>query len=806
MAGAACVALLLNCIVLWSRTPPLLPTAALLLVAALATAVHAGGRLRHAWGGQVGGRWQRGALLVLLAGLPPVAAIDAVATQLKARLADTTVEDRLLSGSICEFPRRRPGSWQFLLDVDASRLGGVAGVDLPDRILVHWYDDNGPSATLPAPGQRWQLKLRLRPPRGLGNPGGFDYERWLFSQGIGATGWVRPDAGNGPLPGTTACRMAVLRAELARRISRAIGDRPAAAYVLGLSIGAYQALPDEEWDKLRRTGTIHLISISGFHIALLAIPAALAGWAIGGALLATGRRCRPRAIAGGAAFLAALAYGGLAGFSVPTARSVIGVGLAALLAGQCRGIGGPTLLAAVLLVVLLIEPLAPLTPGFWLSFSGVIVLMVVGLQRDQAWMQQGGRPGLALRRPLQTLVLTQLCMTVGLAPLTIQWFGQLPLAGALANLVAVPAFSLVLLPLTLLGTVVVVFAPGAGGWLLNLAADGFDVWRQFVGWCAGLPGAVWYFPMPGGLAAMLALCGVVMLLWPRPWPARWLAPAMLAGLLAPAIGPVAANGLRVTVLDVGQGLAVLVQTAGHALLYDSGPKYRDSDAGERVVVPALQAVGVQQLDALVVSHADADHRGGAASVLERYPSALLEGTDVEDRKARPCRAGEHWIWDGVRFEVLHPEGDAAGHGDNDGSCVLRVTAGNASVLLPGDIEAPAEQQLAGRGEPGRVDLVLAPHHGSRSSSTGELVRATQPRYVVFSTGYRNRWHFPAAIVVQRWQASGACLLDTAEQGSLQFDAQPAGHLGLTRNWRMDSPGAWLARPVQRCIVAPDRRE
>lgn len=796
MAGAAIVALLLSCIVLWSRALPLSPPLALVLLLSAVVGVGVLAAIRARCRGlPIGPGWRRPVMLVLLAGLPVVATIDAASRQLANRLPETLIEDQVLTGSVCNFPRQRPGSWQFLLQVDQRGTGRRPAGSVPDNILVTWYAGSDQPPAGPEPGQRWQLKLRLRPPRGLGNPGGFDYERWLFSQRIGATAWVRPDAGNGRLTGEPACRLAGVRADLARRISAAVGERPAAAYVLGLSIGAYQALPEVEWDKLRRTGTIHLISISGFHIALLAIPAALFGWSIGAAMLAVGKRCRPRVIAAATAFLAAAAYGGLAGFSVPTARSVIAVGVVALLTSRRRAITGPGLLAAVLLAVLLIEPLAPLVPGFWLSFAGVIVLVAAGMLS----MHRG------VQGHLRTLVLTQLCMTIGLAPLTILWFGQLPLAGALANLVAVPAFSLILLPLTLLGTVAVVLAPAIGGALLRLAADGFDLWRQFVEWCAGLPGAVWYFPAPGPLAAWLALAGVVLLLWPRPWPARWLAPWLLTGLLAPGIDPVPERGLRVTVLDVGQGLAVLVQTAGHALLYDSGPQYRHSDAGERVAVPALQAANVRRLDALMISHADADHRGGAASVLARYPRAVLLGADVPPQTARPCRAGDQWWWDGVRFEVLSPRGTPADRSDNESSCVLRVTAGATRVLLPGDIEAATEEQLVGRGEPGTVDLVLAPHHGSRTSSTAGLVQATRPRHVVFSTGYRNRWHFPAAEVVERWHASGACLLDTADQGSLQFDTLATGGLQLTGRWRADSQGIWLARPVERCIVTPDRR-
>jgi competence protein ComEC len=264
--------------------------------------------------------------------------------------------------------------------------------------------------------------------------------------------------------------------------------------------------------------------------------------------------------------------------------------------------------------------------------------------------------------------------------------------------------------------------------------------------------------------------------------------------MAPASGPVPAGGLRVTVLDVGQGLAVLLQTASHTLLYDSGPAFRNSDAGVRVVVPTLQALGVRFLDTLVISHADADHRGGAASVLERYPAGRLLGAGFDNQRAVPCQAGSVWHWDGFVFEVLHPAFGADLPDDNAGSCVLRISGAGVRLLLPGDIESRVEADLVAEPDFTAVDLVVAPHHGSRTSSSADFVRATRPRYVVFSTGFRNRWHFPATEVVERWRQSGACVLDTGDEGALQFEMKPGSAFRLVRRQRAFAPGVWLARP------------
>ncbi len=745
-------------------------------------------------GGWLAGR--RGLILAALVVLVGARVVFSINSDLADRLPpDKTGMDISFTGSVCEFPRRQDGSLRFVLE---TRLPGAA-TGVPKRILVTWYD------TAPEiwPGEVWQLQVRVRPPRGSANPGAFDYERWLFSERIGATGWVRESAENRRLPAEQpACRASQARAVLARRMAAPLTGREAAPYVLGLSVGAYQALAAEEWEMLRRTGTVHLVSISGFHIALVAGPFALAGLLLGRGLLALGFSCRPRLWAGWTAVCAAACYGLLAGLSVPLLRSVVMLLTAAILLSLRREVGAPTIFAAVMLAVLLVEPFAPLVPGFWLSFAGVAILVLVAADRPFAVPPVSapatslcGRALARLMYACRFLLLVQIAMTVCLAPLTLMFFGQLPLAGALANLAAVPAFSLVLVPLTLLAAACAAFSPDAAIPLLVLVADCFDVWRSFLSWCASLPHAVWYLPAPGVMALLLAVPGVVWFLWPRPWPGRTLGPLLLLGLLSGSTPAVPVGGLRILVLDVGQGLAVLVQTASHALLYDAGPLFRTGDAGQRVVVPVLQALGTRQLDRMVISHADADHRGGALSVLERYRQVQVSGAAPEGGSSEPCRAGQAWDWDRVHFEILHPAMDSVPMSDNNASCVLLINASGLRVLLPGDIEAEAEHDLVGRGLEGPVDLLLAPHHGSRTSSSPEFVAAISARRVIFSAGHANRWRFPVAEVVSRWRAAGACLFNTAEEGALQFEFSSSGTVALARRQRAEAPGVWLARPA-----------
>lgn len=782
MVPAAIACLLLSAVILWAPLGTVGP-AWVALAASLGALVAV----------SVGGL--RPALLILLAAVPTVWSALTVQQVLADRWpAERAGTDLEVTGSLCEFPRQQPGSWRFVLISDAaSRELGA-----PARVLVSWYDSVPfPVTGGPQPGETWRLNLRLRPPRGLANPGGFDFERWLFSREIGATAWVRAGDNRQLEARATGCPAARVRAHLARTISAGLGDRPAVPYILGLAIGASQALPASEWDILRRTGTVHLISISGFHVSLVAVPASLLGLGLGWLLLRVGVSIRPRVVAACFAMLAGTGYGALAGFSIPTQRAVVGLIAVSAALTWGRQLSVPGLLAMVVLVLLLLEPLGVLAPGFWLSFAGVAILAVValGASRLPETGPQAGAFARLLVRPFRLLLLTQLAVTVGMAPLLVLFFGQLPLTGTLANLVAIPAFSLVLLPLTLTGTALTALDLDLGLPVLRLAAACIDLWRAFASWCAGLPVAMWHPAEPSPSAWGFALVGVSWALWPRPVPARYLAPALLSSLLFSPAAPVPPGGLRVQVLDVGQGLSVLVSTARHHLLYDAGPAFRNSDAGERVVVPALRSLGVRHLDVLLVSHPDADHRGGAATVLESFPMARVLGSGPPADPGEPCVAGMAWHWDGFDFELLHPAAGAFLRSSNAGSCVLTVSGPDGRILLPGDIDAGVERELLARGAIDAADLVLVPHHGSRTSSTEALVQATRPRYAVFATGFGNRWKFPRPDVADRWAAAGACLLDTAEEGAIRFELVPDGSLRVVRRERRAARGIWWARAI-----------
>lgn len=731
-----------------------------------------------AWYG-LGGRV---ALLVLLAGWTLCRAAWLVDAQLPAALAG---RDLLVQGVVCDFPRPDAEAQRLVLETGATDRGE----GLPARLHLSWY---APSPPL-RPGERWQLLVRLKPPHGLANPGGFDFEQWLYQRGIGASGYVRASRLNRRLEAQLAdCPVGTLRATLAGRIEAARAGRPGSAHVLGLTVGVTAGLSPADWELMRRTGTTHLLAISGFNIALVAAPFVLLvpwlghiwPWLAG----------RPGA---GPALALAVAtlYSALAGFGVSVLRALLMLGVVALLAWRRRPADSLDALAAAALLILAIDPASVLSAGFWLSFAGVAWLLVAATRRP--------RPAAVPPRGLAprifggavSLLRLQLLLGIGLAPLTLAYFQQLSLVAPLANLLAVPVFSLVVMPLALGGAALLLAFPLPGTLLLRLAAAVvarlMDLLAALAGMLAG--DGAWQPPPQGIASLVLCLVAAVMLAWWRPLPLRLLAGVLLLPLVAGSDGrgDLQAGELRVTVMDVGQGLAVLLQTASHSLVYDAGPAYRLRDAGDSVVVPVLRAAGIRQLDALLISHDDLDHAGGAATVLRAYPGTVLVGGNavrLAAARARPCVAGEAWLWDGVRFSILNPPAGAQ-LSDNDASCVLRVDAAGGSVLLPGDVQLRQEAVLAARGALAPVDLLLAPHHGSRSSSGPALVAATRPRVVVFSAGYMNRWGFPAEVVRERWEHAGACTFDTSATGALVFVLGGQG-LRLARITRRDDSHLW----------------
>jgi competence protein ComEC len=684
------------------------------------------------------------------------------------RLADALPEanegrDIEVVGVVAGLPQRFERGVRFDFDVEQ------AAMQVPSRISLAWYrgwrgqdDDDFHAAPEIVAGERWRLTVRLKRPHGNLNPHSFDYEAWLFERNVRATGYIRKAESNLRLdelvvaPDYLVERM---RQRIRDRFQRVLGDAPYAGVLIALAIGDQRAIDPGYWRTFARTGVTHLLSVSGLHITMVA---GLAAWLVG-----LGWRRVPwlllrlpaqKAMAA-TAFLAALAYAALAGFEVPAQRTLYMLAIVAFALWTGRTTAVSRVLALALLFVLVIDPWAVLAAGFWLSFGAVALLFYIGSGRlgEGHWLAAWGR--------------AQWAVTVGMVPALLALFQQFSLASPLANAVAIPLVSLVITPLALVGAIPLTDP------LLWLAHWLTDMLMRMLEWLAASDWAVWQQQAPPTWAVALGMLGVGWMLLPRGFPARWLGiVAFLPLVLVPAPRPESGEAL-VRLLDVGQGLAVHVQTAEHDLLYDAGPAYSaDADAGDRVIVPYLRAVGVRRLDALMVSHQDRDHEGGAGAVLASILTNLLTSslppthpllvTSVPQRR---CQDGDAWQWDGVSFEVLHPTVADYEHAvkSNDLSCVLKVSTSSGSVLLMGDIEAKAEAELVARhGNAVAADVLLPPHHGSRSSSSAALIGAVSPRLTLVSAGYRNRFGHPAQEVVERYAAAHAEMRRTDFEGAL----------------------------------------
>jgi competence protein ComEC len=678
-------------------------------------------------------------------------------------------QDLAITGRVVELPQHEPRRTRFLLRVDRA---AAQPVPLRGKLLqLAWYDDfdvHAVDATAPrlrlAPGSRWRLHVRLRAPRGLRNPGGFDSEKHALAERITATGYVRDPESAQRL--STARGLDAWRARMSARIAHAVPAK-SSRFVRALALGDTRALDDVDWEQLRATGVTHLIAISGFHVGLVAGFLALLVSLLWRSWPALGRSLpRPHAAAI-AGLLGALGYAAVAGFALPTVRTVlmIGIVVGARLARRAQRAVDALALAAI--AVLLVDPLSVLAPGFWLSFVGVAWLL---------WcLPHGG--GKAWRTVLHEFFSAQAVATIGLLPLGAVLFGQASLAGPIANIVAIPWWSLVVVPLALSGTALEALHAGWGTWAWRLASWTFDLsWPLFQALAAS-PLALFWLPQPAWFALPLALIGGFWLLLPRGVPGKSLALLLWLPLLWPQRGLPDRGEVELQVIDVGQGLSVLVRTTHHTLLYDTGPAVLDGfDAGESAVVPTLHALGVRRLDVITISHGDNDHAGGFAAVARAFPPSLALTPDGAPPlpRGRACRAGSSWQWDGVSFRFLHPPRFFPYLG-NEAGCVLRVESAHGVALLPADIGEVIESMLLHRDASDlRADVVLMPHHGSGGSSTPDFVAATGARFAIASSGYDNRFRHPRPEVVERWGGAGAQVINTADTGAVRVRMLASG--------------------------------
>jgi competence protein ComEC len=805
--------------------------------------------------------WERAgvrAVFILLAcALLAFALCGLRAARFSAQGLDPELEGRdiAVTGVVAAMPQRNETGVRFRLEVEDASASG-SPVRIPPQLYLGWYGGAIPDrdgmlelqrlAPELHAGERWQMTVRLKAPHGNSNPHGFDYELWLWEQGLQATGYVRAGPRDPPpqrLAGTWRHPVERARQDVrdavfehvapstgsaqAPSTGSAQAGRKTAGLLAALIVGDQNAIDRADWDVFRATGVAHLMSISGLHITMFAWAAA----ALVGALWRRSQRlclawpAQHAALLGGV--LLAGGYALFSGWAVPAQRTIWMLATIGLLRLSGRRWPWPQVWLLACVVVVSIDPWALLQPGFWLSFVAVGVLFATdsGLPAVDSRASASGakadwRAGIArAASKLAASLREQWVITLALTPLSLLLFGQVSVVGLLANAVAIPWVTLVLTPLALAG---VLAAP-----LWDVAAWAVQVLALYLGWLAALPFATLSTPAPPVWAGAAGVLGGVLLAMRLPWHVRALGlPLILPVLLWPAPRP-AAGQFELLAADIGQGNAVIVRTAAHTLVYDSGPRYSpESDAGHRVLVPLLRAMD-ERLDTLMLSHRDTDHTGGAVAVLRMQPQAALLSSIADahelqaERRATRCLAGQRWQWDGVDFAVLHPAATdyELASKPNAVSCVLRISNGVRTALLAGDIEQAQEARLVRqsvRGEPVetpngaspgsarthslaarsdslagrtdslagqtlptgsaqtasllRADVLLVPHHGSKTSSSDAFLDAVQPSLALVQSGYRNRFGHPAPVVLERYRVRGVLVLDSPHCGAVQWQS------------------------------------
>ena len=735
----------------------LLPSLLVKGIAALAVVVGARRRLRTL------------AAVVLIASAASLVATSRIADRID---REQTHVDVSTVFRIVDFPRVRTQSVGLVLQ--PLPLDGM-----PRRLRVTWYHGDA----TPQLGECWRFTVRLRRPRGFANPGGFDYEGWLFRNGIGATGYVRAAAGQADCKRSWVSR---LRAGAAERTASLLPADQAAAVLRAITVGTRDGLSPQQWERFAVTGTSHLMAISGMHIGLAAGASGSLCWALSALFR---RRANHRTFAALCAALVALCYAIVSGFAIPARRACIMTMLACFAWCSRRRIPAWQVLGFAMIGVVVTSPVDALSPGFQLSFAAVALLIwhTKRVPRRSLSDKSQARVDLA-----EAFVAVQFALLFGLLPLTAVLFGRAAWLAPLTNLLVLPIFSLVSVPLALTGLVLTGPLALVGDVLIWMAWHSLKIVLTIVDAAASLPRAdlstAGTHPFVGFAAVAVALVSVL----PVGWPGRGLLWVALLAVGAGIERRLPAGCFDLHVLDVGQGFAAVVDVGDKTAVFDAGPAFRSgSDTGDLVVVPFLQALGKSHIDMLVVSHPDLDHAGGVASLLSALPARNVLAGGHGFTLAQPfvpCVKGQFWRWSEVTFSVLHP-GLAPPKNQNDGSCVLRIDTGAKTVLLTGDIEIGAERRLLRLPDLGAVDIVTVPHHGSKTSSHAGFVSRLSASVAIVSAGFGNRWGFPDSAVLARWEDSGATVYNTARSGAVSVRVCADGVRGI-REHRAASRRVW----------------
>ncbi len=695
----------------------------------------------------------------------------------------TAVEGRdvEIAGTVRGLPIADARRTRFDVHISDSSHAPLVG----KRVRLSWYG----ARAVPMPASVWHLTVRLRRPRGWHNPGGSDYEGRLFANRIAATGYVKAGEVDGSAPAVSLARMDAVRASLARSIGSALDGYGSEGLVRALAIGDRSGVSEHQWRALRVTGLAHLMAISGLHVGMAAGAAywvALRAWTFvpRAALLIAAPQ-----VAGIAAMLAATAYAMLAGLALPTQRALLMLAVVFAARLTRRYIPPSHGLAFALVAVLVVDPHSVRAPGFWLSFVAVAAIVAALATRPVA------RPHTFATR-LHTIATAQMAVTVGLAPVTLSVFAEQSLVSPFVNALVIPLVGVVVVPVVLLGLLAGVVHAGAGAAMLEVAALVLDTLWPAIEWIAAraamlrVPGEIG----PWQLAA--AAAGILILLAPRGLTVRWLGFVWMLPMVAMRPDPVEPGAWRMTVLDVGHGLSVVVETENHVLVYDAGPRVGTRlDAAALAVLPFLAGHGHDTVDRVVLSHGDADHIGGYARLADSVAiGAMVANGPVDShRPDLECTAGRRWLWDGVSFEVLYPYAGRPRF-DNAHSCVVRIEGSGGIALLTGDVERDGERALVARsGHRLAADVLLVPHHGSTTSSTRAFVDSVSPSIALFSASEHGRFRLPHPDVVSRYVEAGVATYSTSRCGAVTIEFPPAAEPRVTRLEREHGRRYWHAR-------------
>ncbi len=687
-------------------------------------------------------------------------------------------KDLYIEGVIASLPDQTIERASFEFMVERLYLNDTEQSS-PGRVRLGWYRNASQLIT----GERWGLIVRLKQPHGFSNPGGFDYEGWLFQKDIRATGYVRNSERNRILSGSDGpFSIQRWRQDIRDKINRLSSDPVGAALLNALVVGDRSGINRQQWEIFTNTGTNHLIAISGLHIGIIAGLAffmARRSWVLSQGLILWLPASHAAAIC---ALIAASIYAAMAGFSVPTQRALI---MLVVFTGGYLLRRPPRpyrALSLALLLVVIWDPLVVLSPGFWLSFTAVAAIFYgfAGRIRAVGWVRRWGR--------------VQWFVSLALAPVLLAMSLHVSLLAPLINLVAVPLFSFFVVPLSLVSVALIYLFEPLGMKLLEFAGWALITGMDGLSYISSIPLVVWSGAQMPWWVWPPSLLGVLLLLSPQGMPARWLALLFLAPLIIVRPASPEIGAASITILDVGQGLSVVVRTHGHTLLYDLGPRFSaEFDAGSAVVVPYLRQADIDVVDMLILSNGDMDHAGGLSGLAGKVKiESILSGEPQRlEVDAGLCVAGNAWNWDGVDFRILHPSSLSNAWKGNNSSCVLQIEVADRLVLIPGDIQNEVETQLvAANRELLRADLVVIPHHGSKSSSSVDFIHAVSPSLAIVSAGYHNRYGFPHREVVKRWLAVGAMVMSTARLGAIEVKVSADGSILPSVYQRLQQQRYW----------------